>query len=137
MVGRWFVERGDNKLQIQESVEGHITVLTISGRIDSRTAREFEARLKAAIHDTSPCLLLDMKSVEYITSAGMRALASAYKVISKLDKGDIAIANLKDDLSHLFRLIGFDGLFTLYDSLEAALQRMRSVTCQQGKEQAE
>lgn len=120
--------RGDNPLQIQERVEKHITILTISGRIDSKTARKFEARLKAAICDTSPCLLLDMQGVEYITSAGMRALASAYKAVSKLEGGDIVIANLKDDLDHLFRLIGFDGLFTLYDGVETALQKMCSNT---------
>ncbi len=111
-------------MQIQERVEGHITVLTISGRIDSRTAREFETRLRDAINDASPWLLLDMKDVEYITSAGMRVLASTYKVISKFGRGDIAIAGMKDDLVHLFRLIGFDGLFTLYESVGTALQKM-------------
>jgi len=122
--GGRFVTRGDKRLQIQERVEGHITVLTISGRIDSRTAREFETRLRDAINDASPWLLLDMKDVEYITSAGMRVLASTYKVISKFGRGDIAIAGMKDDLVHLFRLIGFDGLFTLYESVGTALQKM-------------
>ncbi|OQY25977.1 MAG: hypothetical protein B6I34_00900 [Anaerolineaceae bacterium 4572_32.1] len=124
MSGGRFVTRGDKRLQIQERVEGHITVLTISGRIDSRTAREFETRLRDAINDASPWLLLDMKDVEYITSAGMRVLASTYKVISKFGRGDIAIAGMKDDLVHLFRLIGFDGLFTLYESVGTALQKM-------------
>lgn len=124
-------------MQIQERVEGDITILTISGRIDSSTARDLEARLKAAIHDTLPCLLLDMAGVEYITSAGMRALASAYKAISRLDRGDIAIANLRGNLAHLFRLIGFDGLFTLYENVETALQTMRSITCQQIADEAD
>lgn len=124
-------------LQIQERIEGNITVLTISGRIDSSTAHNLEARLKAAIHDTAPCLLLDMAGVEYITSAGMRALASAYKAISSLDRGDIAIANLRANLAHLFRLIGFDGLFTLYENVETALQNMQAVTCQQSPDEAD
>lgn len=123
------IKRGDESLRIQERIEKNITILTISGRIDSKTARKFETRLKAAIHGTSPCLLLDMGGVEYITSAGMRALASTYKAASKFPGGDIAIANLKDDLTHLFRLIGLDGLFTLYESVETALQKMHSATC--------
>ena len=116
-------------LHIQEHIEGQITVLTISGRVDSRTARHLEVRLRAAIRDTSPCLLLDMGDVEYITSAGMRVLASAYKAISQFDGGDIAIANLRADLAHLFHLIGFDGLFTLYDDVETALMEMRALPC--------
>lgn len=116
-------------MQIQKEVKRHVTVLTISGRIDSKTAREFETRLKAVLHENSPCLLLDMGSVEYITSAGMRALASAYKVIHNMGHGTIAIANLRDDLAHLFQLIGFDGLFTLYESVEAALAEMRPESC--------
>lgn len=124
-------------LQIQERVEGNITVLTISGRIDSSTARDLEARLKAVIHNTAPCLLLNMAGVEYITSAGMRALASTYKAIRSLDRGDIAIANLQDNLAHLFRLIGFDGLFTLYENVETALQSMHAVTCQQPPDEAD
>ena len=122
--------RGEERLQIQERIEGHITVLTISGRIDSSTAHDLEARLKTAIYDTSPCLLLDMHDVEYITSAGMRALASAYKAITQIGGGDIAIANLRADLANLFRLIGFDGLFTLYKSVQDGLQNMRPLTYQ-------
>jgi len=118
-------------LKIQERVEGSIKILNISGRIDSRTAREFETHLKSAISDMSPHLLLDMKDVEYITSAGMRVLASAYKAVSKFEGGDIVIANLREDLVRLFRLIGFDGLFTLYDDIETALRGMRSAAGQQ------
>jgi len=116
-------------LKIAERQEGHIAILTISGRIDSQTAQEFEERLKAAMRHTSPCLLLDMEGVEYITSAGMRALASTYKAISQLGRGDIAIATLRDDLRHLFRLIGFDGLFAIYPDVTTALASIPESTC--------
>jgi anti-sigma B factor antagonist len=116
-------------VHIHEQVEKQVTILTVSGRIDSKTAREFETHLKAVLIKNPPCLLLDMGGVEYITSAGMRALASTYKAIRNLGQGAIAIANLRDDLAHLFQLIGFDGLFTLYESVETALVDMISESC--------
>lgn len=121
---------GSDALEIEERTQRHVAVLTIRGRIDSKTSQEFEQRLRDTIRDTSPCLLLDMAGVEYITSAGMRALASAYKAISKLNRGDIAIANLRHDLADLFHLIGFDGLFTLYPSVETALAQMSACVAQ-------
>src|SRR5208283_853969 len=66
-------------VEISEKHEGKIAVLTPAGRIDNETSPSFQARLLDAVGTGAVPVLLDFSGVEYISSAGLRALLMASK----------------------------------------------------------
>ncbi len=107
-------------MKITQRVEGDVTVLLPEGRIDTMAADEMDQTLQAAVSAGSNKLVMDMSQVEYISSAGLRALAAAL-VKSRADGGDMKLAALNQRVNRVFSIIGFDVLMSLHDTPEAAI----------------
>ena len=88
---------------------GKLTAV-IEGRVDTTTAPELEKSLK---EDMEGCteLILDFKAVEYISSAGLRVLLSAQKIMSK--QGEMTLINVNSDIMEIFEVIGFSDILTI------------------------
>lgn len=84
--------------------------VAISGRIDTTTAPKFEAELKN-IYDQCEFLELDFAETEYISSAGLRVLLSAQKIMNK--KGGMKLVNVSDDIKEIFEVTGFNEILTI------------------------
>ena len=84
--------------------------VAISGRIDTTTAPKFEAELKN-IYDQGEFLELDFAETEYISSAGLRVLLSAQKIMNK--KGGMKLVNVSDDIKEIFEVTGFNEILTI------------------------
>ena len=91
-------------LDIQKNIEGEKAVLTLSGRIDSNTARDLEREVKAALDGVTD-FTLDMEKIEYISSAGLRVLLAAQKQMNK--QGKMTIRNVKPEIMEIFEVTGF------------------------------
>ena len=63
-------------MEINEQDQGGVIVLEPTGRLDSMSCRNFEARLLAAL-DQRGAVVVDCKGLEYVSSAGLRALLVA------------------------------------------------------------
>ena len=85
-------------------------ILAISGRLDTTTAPELEAKLKDCPKGLK-ALFLDMKDVEYISSAGLRVLLSAQKVMNS--QGSMVIKNASDDIKEIFDVTGFTDILNI------------------------
>ena len=84
--------------------------VSISGRVDTTTAPALEQELKSSFDECTE-LVLDFADVEYISSAGLRVLLSAQKVMSK--KGGMKITNVSADIMEIFEVTGFSDILTI------------------------
>ena len=84
--------------------------VAISGRVDTTTAPALETELKGSF-DSCESLVLDFAEVEYISSAGLRVLLSAQKVMSK--KGGMKLINVSEDIMEIFEVTGFSDILTI------------------------
>ena len=89
--------------------EGKLTV-SPSGRLDTVSTPELEAVLNECLEDAQE-LELDFSGLEYISSAGLRVLLSAQKVMSR--QGSMVVRNVNEDIMDVFELTGFADILTV------------------------
>ena len=97
------------------------------GRIDTQAATDMDEALQSAVSAGKHNMVVDMSGVDYISSAGLRALA-AVLVKSRAEGGDMKLAALNARVTRVFRIIGFDVLMSVHDTLEAAIADFSSST---------
>jgi len=107
-------------MSITERVEDGITVFVPEGRLDTQAAVDMDQALQAAVSQGKHKMVVDMSEVQYISSAGLRALA-AVLVRNREEGGDLKLAALNERVTRVFRIIGFDQFFSIHDTLEAAV----------------
>ena len=95
-------------------------VLRISGRLDAITATEFESTCQQSISSETRKVVLDFEGVEYISSAGLRAILLVGKTV-KSGGGTLVFSGLRGTAKLVLEIGGFCTLFPVYDSVEAAL----------------
>jgi anti-sigma B factor antagonist len=111
-------------MKVEEKLEGDVAVATIAGDLDGKTAPELEALL-APIVEAHPKVVLVLRSVPYISSAGLRTLLSVYKQASA-KKGIVALASLSKQTREVMRVTGLLGCFVVADSVEEAVAVIRA-----------
>ena len=97
-------------MTIQKFDENKEVKFALEGRLDTVTAPELEAALKDSFEGTTS-LILDFEKLEYISSAGLRVLLSAQKVMSK--QGTMKIVNVNDIIMEIFEVTGFSDILTI------------------------
>ncbi len=97
-------------LNINKTVENGSAVFTLEGRLDTVTSPTLEEELKGALPGISS-LTLDFAKLEYISSAGLRVLLSAQKVMSK--QGGMKITHVNDTIMEIFEVTGFTDILTI------------------------
>ncbi len=97
-------------MDIKKSMENGVLTVSVIGRVDTTTAPTLETELK---NNMSGCdsLVLDFAQVEYISSAGLRVLLSAHKVMSK--KGGMKLINVSEDIAEIFEVTGFSDFLVI------------------------
>lgn len=96
-------------MEIKTSIEETKMTISITGRIDTTTAPDFETEINK-ITDISN-LVLDFKGVEYISSAGLRVVLKAQKLMNTL--GEMKLVNVNDDVLDVFDITGFTDILTI------------------------
>lgn len=89
---------------------GSKLTIAIEGRLDTTTAPELEAELMGSI-DGITDLLLDMAKLEYISSAGLRVLLGAQKIMNK--QGSMVVSHVNDEVNEIFEVTGFSDILTI------------------------
>jgi anti-sigma B factor antagonist len=98
----------------------HCHLLTVTGRVDSSTAPEFGQKLEALTEKGVFNIVIDMSGLEYMSSAGFRALLGAQRQCKRLNRGEVLLAAVPTRIREALELAGFTELFkTFPDSLEA------------------
>jgi anti-sigma B factor antagonist len=117
-------------MEITQRVEDGIAVVQPNGRIDTEAAEQLDQVLQAAVASGSHKIVVDMSEVEYISSAGLRSLA-AVLVRCRDEGGDMKLAGLNERVTRVFKIIGFDLLMSVSDTVETAISEFSSVPASQ------
>ena len=80
------------------------TIIALVGRLDTTTAPVLDKTINSDIEDTTN-LVLDLKGLEYISSAGLRVLLSAQKRMQK--NGSMKLKNVCEEVMDVFEMTGF------------------------------
>ena len=97
-------------MNIIKSQNNKTLSIALEGRLDTTTAPQLEAELKQSVGDNSE-LIFDFAKLEYISSAGLRVLLAAQKVMNK--QGKMVIRNVNDVISEVFEVTGFADILTV------------------------
>ena len=97
-------------LNISKELEGNKLTVRLSGRLDTTTAPEFEAFIKENLESVSE-LVIDLAELEYISSAGLRVLLAAQKIMLK--QGSMVVTNPNEVISEIFEVTGFSDILTI------------------------
>ncbi len=107
-------------MNIETRVLKHVSVVKVTGRVDSATAPEFEKALQALLDADNSQLVVDMKETEYLSSAGVRVLVSTLKGAKKVG-GDVKLAQLSQRVAEVLELAGLTPVFAIYTDLVEAV----------------
>lgn len=97
-------------MTVTKSENGTELMIAIEGRVDTSTAPQLEKEIKDSIGSVTK-LVFDFAKVEYISSAGLRVLLSAQKVMNK--QGEMIIANCSEGIMEIFEITGFTDILTI------------------------
>lgn len=97
-------------MEIEKSYEGSSLQLSVKGRLDTTTAPALESVIKTALIGIKS-LTLDFVDLDYVSSAGLRVLLAAQKLMNK--QGKMTIKNVSPDILEIFKMTGFDSIFTI------------------------
>ena len=97
-------------MNITKKQDGKKVTVALSGRLDTMTAPELDGFLKDIFADANE-LVFDFKDLEYISSAGLRVLLSAQKVMNK--QGKMTVTNVSEAIMEIFEVTGFSDILNV------------------------
>jgi anti-sigma B factor antagonist len=90
-------------------------MITVKGRVDSSTAPQLAQALEAANDGGKYKLVVNMEGLEYMSSAGFRALLAAQRNCKRYNRGEVVLANVPERIREALELAGFTELFKTFD----------------------
>lgn len=97
-------------MEIIKNQDGAALNLTVEGRLDTTTAPQLEAEIKSSL-DGVTALTMDFAKLEYISSAGLRVLLGAQKIMNQ--QGSMVIKNVCEEIMEVFEITGFSDILTI------------------------
>ena len=98
-------------MEINKKAEGSNLEIALSGRLDTTTAPEFEKSLKDSLNGV-PDLTINFEGLDYISSAGLRVLLSAQKMMNA-SGGKMKVTGANDIVKEIFDVTGFSDILTI------------------------
>lgn len=96
-------------------------VMALKGRMDRIAAMEFDKSFAEWLKNGERCFVVEMKDLEYISSAGLRSLLAANRQL-KDSNGEIRLCNVGGLVKEVFVISGFESLFPMYNSCADAVK---------------
>lgn len=97
-------------MTIEITKETESLTMKLGGRLDTTTAPELEKAFEENM-EVSKDLILDMKELEYISSAGLRVLLAAQKKMNQT--GKMKLTGVSDEVMEVFEITGFSDILTI------------------------
>ncbi len=106
-----------------DKIDGQ-SVVSLSGRIDSTAAVEFEEKLIEIIDGGCHTMIIDFLRVQFISSAGLRVLLLAAKKVKPYG-GKILLCDMSKDVREVFDISGFSSIFEIHDKVTNAIESLK------------
>ncbi len=91
-------------MEIVKQKEGSSLTISLEGTLNTTTSPQLESELKQSLEGIT-ALVFDLAKLEYISSAGLRVLLSAQKIMNK--QGEMKVTGANDELKEIFEVTGF------------------------------
>ncbi len=106
-------------LSIETDNTQTISVMKVKGRVDSETAPELDDALTKLLQNNRNKIVLNLQEVNYISSAGLRAMVKAYQSANK-SGGDVRLAAVSEPIEVILRTVGMMQMFKMFSTSEEA-----------------
>jgi len=113
-------------MELEASIHPAANLVMVRGRIDHGSAMSFSELLHPHLekcHKGALPLVLDFSDVDYVSSAGLRALMIATR-FARNQGGRLGIAHFQPMVREVFSISRFDLVIPCFDTLEAALEEL-------------
>jgi anti-sigma B factor antagonist len=114
-------QHGGCPMEITVQEFKHCDMISIKGRVDSATAPQLAQALEAANEGGKYKLVVNMDGLEYMSSAGFRALLAAQRNCKRYNRGEVVLAVVPVRIREALELAGFTELFKTFDDTLAAV----------------
>ena len=108
-------------MEITSQEINHVELITVKGRVDSVEAARLAKALESASRRGKHKIVVDMREVEYMSSAGFRALGDAQRNSRRHQRGEVVLAQVPGPIHEALEIVGFTEYFHIEDSVPAAL----------------
>jgi anti-sigma B factor antagonist len=108
------------EFSIEDRRVGDVHVVSVAGEVDLFTAPEFKQRVTAPIGAGIEHVVVDLTGTTFIDSSSLGVLIGAHRRL-KSRGGRLVVACTEDAIIKTFRITGLDTVFTITDSVEAAV----------------
>jgi anti-anti-sigma factor len=109
-------------LRLEPERSSGVSVLTVAGRVSHRTAPDLETALESITRSPGGGVVLDLSGVDYISSAGLRAVETAASRVRASGHG-LVVCGLRDAVSVAFDLAGLSSAVAIEESREQAIEK--------------
>lgn len=97
-------------MNISSKITGDTCTLTVSGSINSQTAADFENEINGVLGKSKE-LIIDLKDVDYVSSAGLRVFLTTSNAIE--GEENMKIINIKEEVKEVFDMTGFSSILNI------------------------
>lgn len=97
-------------MEILKDLNNTMLKLSLQGRLDTTTAPQLEETLRASLEGVTE-LVLDFAEVKYISSAGLRVILGAQKIMNK--QGSMKVCHVNPEIMEVFEITGFSDILTI------------------------
>lgn len=112
-----------SQLHIAIAEEGDspkVNVIYLKGAVDAATHKDVETKANELINNGASNILIDLAEVDYMGSAGLRALNSIAKTLSA-SNGHLKLSNPSESVNKVLKTLGFDRFFDIHDTVNHAI----------------
>lgn len=108
-------------MDIIKAICGDVTVFTISGRIDTITAEDFQDKIESDIDLGVKKMALDFDDVEYVSSAGLRAILYLKKKLDTIPESSFKLKGVNESVMEVFEMTGFSDFLEIETKKKGAV----------------
>ena len=107
-------------MELEHKKFAGIDMVYIKGRMVSTTSWQAGELMNDLIENGSAKMLLNLQDVEYVSSAGLRSILVAAKLMQS-NQGELRICSVRDDVAKVLEMSGFDSLISLHPNESEAV----------------
>ena len=100
----------NSHMELTKEAKGSSLTISLDGRLDTTTAPQLEAEITGKLDGVTD-LTIDMSKLVYVSSAGLRVLLKAQKLMNK--QGKMTVKNANQEIKEIFEVTGFDELLNI------------------------
>lgn len=99
-------------MQITTNISNHNLIISLSGRLDTITSPQLEEEINRNSFDEIETVTLNMRALEYISSAGLRVVLKLHKKMTA-QGGQLKLINVNDMIMEIFTMTGMDSFLEI------------------------